>query len=845
MTFGYGTGEFEVTSERLGCYRPEEHIDNPKDYAENQDARQYHRALRGPVDEERELAIDERTGLKAYIASEDFGITTSAGLVRNLFGRAIDLGRRYDQTRDKADKYEALRLLGTACHCLEDYSAHSNYTELALIELGESVVFPHVGRDTEMRIPGVRHRVYPIVTGTFGGVDFLHSVCGEVGDKAMAFEIEELEQTISKSSNQDSSKVKELLDKLPPGLFGDSDQAGKADALEAESQAAQMENLTITPKEPEAFLEQVEEITKHIYPIMEFHDNLMKNISKTIDKIPVLPDLIEEVQNQVTVFVFSLLAPYVLPIVNQVKTELSTGSSEIIQSSKDHQLAVFSDDDDTNPTHSMLSKDHFSNVLNEPAGKIATEILKWAVPQIVAAWDDDDISIPRTLDRIINGVFHHPATREYGDDGASGGRQAMFGVVEQWWSDLDGDAQDELREKLSREGVEHGRNHKEGVHDHGHGSGKPIGAHAKASGGGSDAGPAAMIGGLSSFLGGGGKEDRPSHHQKESGHEDQIPSGVSEAVGGGLLGSVAGGLAGSLLGGAFSSKKEADTKTYESSSYHEDGSYSTNVVEAGHRPSGGRYEERYGQAELTETAYPDGGHREEFSRYEQDGHSGRTAYGYQQATESHPTYGGGYEQRTEHRIERPGGDWQSEIQEQRVDEYGRHYGHSERHHGHGGEEDRRYGGRDDNHPSEGRHYGEGAGYVESAGVYGEHPSGNGERSSGYGEHSSGYGRHESNYEQSSHSSGYGRVTSSYGQQPGHGDSGYGQQAPSYGGGDYGSSGGYGRHDEQMPGGFDEEEQVSPPRTYWEYGSSGYGQGGSGYGSGRGYGYGGDGYEHRY
>lgn len=31
MSFGYGTKEFEVTTERLGCYRPEEHIDNPKD----------------------------------------------------------------------------------------------------------------------------------------------------------------------------------------------------------------------------------------------------------------------------------------------------------------------------------------------------------------------------------------------------------------------------------------------------------------------------------------------------------------------------------------------------------------------------------------------------------------------------------------------------------------------------------------------------------------------------------------------------------------------------------------------------------------------------------------------
>ncbi len=29
----------EVTAERLGCYRPEEHIDNPKGYADGEDAR--------------------------------------------------------------------------------------------------------------------------------------------------------------------------------------------------------------------------------------------------------------------------------------------------------------------------------------------------------------------------------------------------------------------------------------------------------------------------------------------------------------------------------------------------------------------------------------------------------------------------------------------------------------------------------------------------------------------------------------------------------------------------------------------------------------------------------------
>jgi hypothetical protein len=60
-----------------------------------------------------------------------------------------------------------------------DFLAHSNYTELALIELGERDIFPHVGRNTRIRIEGARGEVYPIVTGTFGGVDFLHSVTGE------------------------------------------------------------------------------------------------------------------------------------------------------------------------------------------------------------------------------------------------------------------------------------------------------------------------------------------------------------------------------------------------------------------------------------------------------------------------------------------------------------------------------------------------------------------------------------------------------------------------------------------------------------------------------------------
>ncbi|MCJ1253615.1 hypothetical protein MMC24_001427 [Lignoscripta atroalba] len=630
MSFGYGTKEFEVTTDRLGCYRPEEHIDNPKDYADNLDARQYDRRLRGPVDERRELSIDRQTGLKTYIASEDAGIATSAGLVRNLFGRSIQLGRQFAQTGNEADLHEALRLLGTGCHCLEDYSAHSNYTELSLIELRERGVFPHVGRQTQINLPGIDHPVYPLITGTFGGVDFLHSVMGELSDKATQSEIQELQGTIQQSQNNqaDSSVLQDLLNQVPSGLFGDKDEAGKVDELRTNAQAAQLQNTHITPREPEEWTQQVQEVSKQIYPIIEWHDEVMQSITETIEKIPILPDLLEQLQEQINVFVFSLLAPFVLPIIDQVKTELATGSSEIIKSSRDKQLIVFRDDRCSDPTHSMLSKDHFSNILNEPSGKVASQVLKWVVPQLIACWDDEEIDINRTLTRIVTGVFHHPALRDYGDDGADEGRRLMFGVVEQWWGDKDEQEREVMRDQLSRDGVEQGRNHKEGVHDNGHGCGKPLGMPTAKTSGSSGAigGPVGnILEGITSALAG----------------ESEYDAGVSS-------------------GGARPNANKSSAGF---------GNFDT-----------GEQQQRYGQGQ---TRSSDQGQYQEHQRY---GQGNRSGYGDETGGNDRPMYGGGYEDTTQTRSERRGGAWESEPSREERSGRGEAYGESRQHHGSGGYE---------------------------------------------------------------------------------------------------------------------------------------------------------------
>ncbi|KAJ5782183.1 hypothetical protein N7457_003957 [Penicillium paradoxum] len=608
MSFGYGTGEFEVTTERLGCYQPTEHIDNPLGYAEGEDARDYDRRLRGPIDEERELSVDPRTGLKHYIATEDIGIDNSATLVRRVLGRSIELGRRYGQSGNKKDLYEALRLLGTGLHCLEDYAAHTNYTELSLIELGETEVFPHVGRNTKLQVDGVPDEVFPCVTGTFGGVDFFHSVLGELSDKTMQSEIQSLENAVAESENADSSEsfLQTLLSKIPDGLLGDdNDQTGKMDDFKSKADEAKHDGQNIDPREPEEWALYLDNVQKQIYPVLEWHDQLLKRISKAIEKIPVLPDLIEQIQDQITLFVFSILAPYVLPIIKQVKTELETGSSEVIQSSREQQHIVFNDDDCSNPTHSMLSKDHFSNILNEPAGRIASSVVKWTVPQLMQCWDDEDADIDRTLDRIISGVFHHPARRGSGRDGASDMHDIMFSTVEKWWSEKNDEERDILREQLSRDGVLEGRNHKDGVQDCGHGCGKPIALPKK-------------------------------HDSSGEGHES-IDSGIenmaSQALGGGSLGGIIGGLVGGM-GSMFLNKSDSrpDRESPEPQNYDSGNGYQS-------RPPHESYEQ-YGGDSYTQP---------EFSRPSEYGQ---------------PSYGGYAEpsaQREEYRPRPDGYEYQSET----------------------------------------------------------------------------------------------------------------------------------------------------------------------------------------
>lgn len=339
-------------------------------------------------------------------------------------------------------------------------------------------------------------------------------------------------------SEGNSSILKELMSQM--NLGGQDDLDNQADELEAKSNAKKQEPYGI---------EGADQLAQDLYPYLEFHDKVMRAINDALSAIGI-EALVEKLSEAVSIFVFSLISPFMLPVLNQVKAELKEGSGEIIQSSEQLQHVVFEDESSSNPTHSMLSKDHFTNLLNEPAGKVASTVLKFVVPQLMQAWDDTGIDVNRLMDEIVGAVFHHPALRN-GEDNRGGveGRQRMFAVVESWWQEKSDQERDDLRQRLSADGVRDGRNHKEGI-DHGHGCGKPLKMNQRPGGSqfesmGSDVGKQ-LGGAVQEALGGGG-------------------GGGGDSGGFGALGGMLGGAFGAALNQTFNAEEPQEEP--ERSSY--------------------------------------------------------------------------------------------------------------------------------------------------------------------------------------------------------------------------------------------------------------------------------------
>ena len=62
------------------------------------------------------------------------------------------------------------------------------------------------------------------------------------------------------SQGGNTSLLQDLLNQVPSSMFGGKDQAGKASKVQANATAAQMQNTHISPRQPEAWTRQLQDV---------------------------------------------------------------------------------------------------------------------------------------------------------------------------------------------------------------------------------------------------------------------------------------------------------------------------------------------------------------------------------------------------------------------------------------------------------------------------------------------------------------------------------------------------------------------------------------------------------
>ena len=234
-------------------------------------------------------------------------------------------------------------------------------------------------------------------------MDFLHSVIGEVTDNFAASEVNELDlelldateatkktKTSGSSSGGsarglgDNSAQAQPLTTLLSQIPGGAGLCQQAEKLQADSDAREFENLSLgggsrgvsdyyessraelpsfdpppgsTGGPPAPGVPGMSpnfdpvKTAAQIYPILEFRDRVVRAISAAIEKIPGLEMLVEKITETLTVFVLSLLSPFIRPIINAISKQLQQGSGGIVEASGKSQYEPWNNPNCTDPTH--------------------------------------------------------------------------------------------------------------------------------------------------------------------------------------------------------------------------------------------------------------------------------------------------------------------------------------------------------------------------------------------------------------------------------------------------------------------------------------------------------------
>lgn len=191
-----------------------------------------------------------------------------------------------------------------------------------------------------------------------------------------------------------------------------------------------------------------------IEPVLYLHDRISKYLQEGLEDTEESTKDYSSPHGQLGEYtnqlVFKYLAIMIESSVRELRNAVKAARDKVDEeAAKADSAQVYLDGTASDPSHSDLSKDHFSNVLNQPAGLVATVTTNWTVQQIVQCWDDPRRDEVRCIDEILT-VFHHPCFPVE----KTPIQKYMFDTVQKWWEAHTPEDKDRIRAKLTRGAVQ-------------------------------------------------------------------------------------------------------------------------------------------------------------------------------------------------------------------------------------------------------------------------------------------------------------------------------------------------------------------------------------------------------
>lgn len=138
--------------------------------------------------------------------------------------------------------------------------------------MGHQSVFPHVGTQTHLLLHG--KRIWPLVTGTFGGTDFISSLLGEAGDKLSQVSVTDLNAAVTQAQMANTQAIAERVKGFMRRLPGGHEASVEVDEMSAGRTEGWVGRVL-----------SADEISGRIYSTLAFQDKISKLIDEMIDKV--------------------------------------------------------------------------------------------------------------------------------------------------------------------------------------------------------------------------------------------------------------------------------------------------------------------------------------------------------------------------------------------------------------------------------------------------------------------------------------------------------------------------------------------------------------------------------